>query len=145
MIRPIIFAIFTAILPAQTTKAQSSASPEEQFAEEFSVALSTNKHIVSDEQMQALRMVQPLLAIAVKSDFMRRWFWHIVLPEAKQEEIAWDEAKQLVMEGKVIFVMQSHNLVVSMSLSDGRDVFTREPKIDEIDKVIKVGKRGQAT
>jgi hypothetical protein len=52
------------------------------------------------------------------------------------EEISWEEAQSLIMDGQVESVFQSHDLRVVLTLKDGRAVETTEPAIDDVFEVI---------
>jgi hypothetical protein len=52
------------------------------------------------------------------------------------EEISWDEAEGLILEGQVAQVFQSHLLRVVLVLKDGRTIETVEPAIDEVFRAI---------
>ena len=52
------------------------------------------------------------------------------------DEILWNEAETIIMRGVVESVIQTHDLKVTLVLKDGRRLFTEEPEIDEVIKVI---------
>jgi hypothetical protein len=52
------------------------------------------------------------------------------------EEIAWEQAKSLILGGQVAQVTQFHSLKVILVLKDERVVSTFEPVIDEVLAVI---------
>jgi len=52
------------------------------------------------------------------------------------DEIMWREAETILMSGVVESVIQTHNLEVTLVLKDGTRLFTEEPQIDEVIKVI---------
>lgn len=52
------------------------------------------------------------------------------------DEILWPEAETILMSGVVESVVQTHDLEVTLVLKDGRRLFTEEPQIDEVIKVI---------
>jgi hypothetical protein len=52
------------------------------------------------------------------------------------DEIMWLEAEMVIMSGEVESVVQTHDLKVTLLLNDGRRLFTEEPEIDEVIKVI---------
>lgn len=58
-------------------------------------------------------------------------------PEQGSTPVVWDEATQLIMDGKVAQVTQYDNLIVILVLKDGQTVSTREPVIDEVFNLIK--------
>ena len=51
-------------------------------------------------------------------------------------EISREEAKKLILEGKVTSLFQAHSLEVRLTIEEG-EFSTREPKIDEVWKVRK--------
>lgn len=53
-------------------------------------------------------------------------------PGEERASITWEEAKTLIVDGKVAGVAQSHSLDVTLSLKDGRIVNTVEPEIDAV-------------
>jgi inhibitor of cysteine peptidase len=58
------------------------------------------------------------------------------LPESSGAEIAWDEARELILAGRVEQVTQLHSLEVTLALEDGRRLVTREPAIDDVLDVV---------
>jgi hypothetical protein len=53
-------------------------------------------------------------------------------------ELSWVQAQQMILQGYVVEVMQTHELKVYLTLKDGRTLITVEPKIDDIFNVIEV-------
>ncbi len=58
------------------------------------------------------------------------------VPEGKipseNNEVSWTEALEILNNGDVKLVSQSHNLEVSLVLNDGRTITTVEPSLDAI-------------
>jgi hypothetical protein len=52
------------------------------------------------------------------------------------EEVSWEQARSLILEGQVAEVTQFHSMKVILKLKDGRVVSTFEPAIDEVLAVI---------
>jgi hypothetical protein len=52
------------------------------------------------------------------------------------EEVSWEQAKALILEGQVAQITQFHSMKVILVLKDERVVSTFEPAIDEIFAVI---------
>jgi hypothetical protein len=52
------------------------------------------------------------------------------------EEVPFDQAAAMVMNGEVAQVLQTHDLNVILTLMDGRRFITTQPEIDEILKLI---------
>jgi hypothetical protein len=57
-------------------------------------------------------------------------------PEQGTTPVEWDEATELILDGKVAQVTQYDSLMVILVLKDGKTVSTREPVIDEVFNVI---------
>ncbi len=51
--------------------------------------------------------------------------------------ITWEHAVAMVQNGEVASVMQNHQLMVILTLKDGRTLTTTEPAIDEIINIIR--------
>jgi hypothetical protein len=51
-------------------------------------------------------------------------------------EAYWDQAVAMILNGEVTQVMQTHDLKVYLTLKDGRTLFSIEPEIDEVMRVI---------
>jgi hypothetical protein len=51
-------------------------------------------------------------------------------------ELAWFQAENLIMQGYVAQVVQTHELKVLLTLKDGRTLIAYEPNIDDVLKVI---------
>ncbi len=50
--------------------------------------------------------------------------------------LAWSEARQLILDGKVTRVTQAHSLTVTLTFADGSTRTTVEPQIDEVMRVV---------
>jgi len=53
-----------------------------------------------------------------------------------REQIGWEEAKNLILNGEVTEVFQLHSLEVILTLEDGTQVVTIEPSIDDVFDVL---------
>jgi inhibitor of cysteine peptidase len=60
------------------------------------------------------------------------------LPEGagKPSRIEWQEARELILSGRVEQVVQLHSLEVRLYLEDGRTLVTTEPSIDDVFDVV---------
>jgi hypothetical protein len=58
-------------------------------------------------------------------------------PNSIPSSLSWSEAKQLILDGKVKQVTQTHSLLVTLAFMDGSTRTTIEPQIDEVITVIK--------
>ena len=59
-----------------------------------------------------------------------------ITPTQDTDFISWEEAKQLILTGRVEQVHEFHNLTVNLLIKDGTTRTTREPKINAIFKFI---------
>jgi len=48
------------------------------------------------------------------------------------EEISWEDAKTMILNGEISRVMQAHTKVVTLFTKDGRVLVTIEPNIDDV-------------
>ena len=115
---------------------QDARSAGDEFINRFSRLMKARKQEVTSEQKRALRVAHPLLLVASKDDFCRKYFWHAVNPTTDRK-IEWQEAKQLILKGKIISVSQTHSLRVDLMGQDGQQYTTKESKIDEVLHVVK--------
>jgi hypothetical protein len=53
-----------------------------------------------------------------------------------QDFVPWDEIKLMILNGQVESVAQFHDLTVVLTLKDGRTIWTKEPAIDEVFKLV---------
>ncbi len=61
----------------------------------------------------------------------------ILYPDAKDgDEVYWEQAVSMILNGEVTQVMQTHDLKAYLTLKDGRTLVTTQPGIDEVIKVI---------
>lgn len=111
--------------------AEGSADPADRFVATFSGWLVSQKHSVTPEEKDALRKVHRLLVLASRDAIIRRYFWSTV-SESETKEIEWSKAKDMILAGQAISVGQTHALHVSITGRDGVEYRTREPKIDEV-------------
>jgi hypothetical protein len=54
------------------------------------------------------------------------------------EEVTWEMAQAMILNGEVKQVIQAHSLQVTLMLKDGRTLITTEPAIDDIFEVIEL-------
>ena len=52
------------------------------------------------------------------------------------EEISWENAKTMILNGEINQVMQAHTLVVTLFTKDGRVLVTIEPNSDDVLKIV---------
>ncbi len=58
------------------------------------------------------------------------------LPETPESDISWDEAREIILSGRVEQVFQLHSRQVTLYLEDGRRLVTVEPHIDAVFDVV---------
>lgn len=51
-------------------------------------------------------------------------------------EVYWEQAVAMILNGEVTQVMQTHDLKVYLTLKDGRTLFSIEPAIDDVMRII---------
>lgn len=69
--------------------------------------------------------------VAVSHDRgLRRYFWQ-TLRQEKRKLVPWEKAKELILKGEIVYVMQSHRLDVWMEGRNGALYKTTESRIDE--------------
>lgn len=59
-----------------------------------------------------------------------------VTPTPYPSEVAWEQVADLLATGEVEMVMQTHALAVSFRMSDGSQIGTTEPAIDDILRLV---------
>lgn len=75
--------------------------------------------------------------VAVSNNRLLRWhFWKSLRLEERRL-VPWEKAKELILKGDIVFVMQSHSLDVAMEGGNGVLYKTTEPKIDEVLRLIR--------
>jgi len=79
-----------------------------------------------------------LVSVLASSDPARRdiWYWYHCRSRANVTCVSWEVAVRILRSGKVVGVMQSHNLIVSLTLRDGTSIMTVETSIDVIGQEI---------
>jgi len=55
---------------------------------------------------------------------------------AKAEQISWEDARSIIMNGEAKLVVQSHNLDVRIAHEDGTVYIAKEPEIDDVFQVL---------
>jgi hypothetical protein len=58
------------------------------------------------------------------------------ITHTRKENISWDAAKIILNNGEVKQIFQSHQLDVILTLKNGAELHTEEPKIDDIFKEV---------
>ena len=58
--------------------------------------------------------------------------------QSKPETIVWDEAKQLILKGRVFTGMQTHSNHVSLVTLSGEQYNTKQPRIDEVFRIARI-------
>ena len=75
--------------------------------------------------------------VAVSSDrLLRTYFWQ-TLRQEERKLVPWEKAKELILKGEIVSVMQSHSLEVSMEGRNGALYKTTESRIDEVHRLIR--------
>lgn len=105
--------------------------PSDGLVAHLSQCLARQKQEMTAEQEEALRLVHPLLLIAAKEKYCRKYLWKAV-DTSEETEIKWEDAKRMILEGEVVQVFQAHNLDVWLVGADGRRYRSKEPQIDRV-------------
>ncbi len=108
-------------------------SPAERFAD-MVVSILTVKTELPDNTRNILVKAHPVLLKVTDSPNLPDRFWSYVRTGQPLTEIPWDEARKLVLGGKVTFCGQTHAGHVSLQTRDGKRFSTTEPKIDAVIK-----------
>ena len=122
------------LLTVAITQAGELTGPERMYGIAKISAL--NGVIVTPEEIESLKAIQPLLLKLSDTPDAVRMFWPQVRGyEAK--EIPWSEAQDMIVKGKVRSVMQAHSLAVTLQAENGAMYFTKDNSIDEVHAFIK--------
>jgi hypothetical protein len=119
---------------------EEAPSKADRFASMFAERLRNAEIEVTEEEEQALRNAHPVLLRLLDSDYASRLilpdFWKIVRQE-DPEEVEWEEARTLILSGKVTDAFISHAETVGLLTKDGRRYHTKPPDRAEYNRTIK--------
>jgi hypothetical protein len=123
-----LLALVSVAVFAETGK---EPSPSDGLVAHLSYCLAGQKQEMTAEQEKALRLVHPLLAIAAEKDRCRKGFWKAAAT-SEVTEIEWEDAKRMILEGRVVQVFQAHSKYVRLLGTDGRTYRSTEPRLDDV-------------
>lgn len=84
-----------------------------------------------------LQKSEPVPQVYPEPTIQERPVGAVLYPDAKSgDQVAWEQAVAMILNGEVSEVMQTHSLKVTLTLKDGRVLHTVEPSIDDVFKVI---------
>ncbi len=106
------------------------------FVHEFFRLIGAKEREITEQEKDALRNVHPILLRAADHEVVPQFFWSIVR-QAEPKSISWDEARNLIVKGKVVGASQLHSLDVYLVARDGRKYKTKGPRGDEVHKAIR--------
>ncbi len=119
---------------------EEGPSKADRFTSEFVRRLRNAGIEVSEEEEQALRNAHPVFLRLLDSDYASRLilpdFWNIVRQEEPQE-IEWQEARTLILSGKVTDAGTSHAGTVGLLTKDGKRYHTKPTEPAEYNRTIK--------
>ena len=122
---------------AVTRPVQDDATPPvDRFIDVFSRRLEAHGRDVTADEKQALREVFPLLIRASEDKYLRSRFWRIV-KQSEPKRIEWEEARRLILKGKICTSLQTHSKLVGIIAFSGEEYTTEEPEIDAVLRVIR--------
>jgi hypothetical protein len=124
----VLLALVSVAVFAETDK---KPLPSDRLVDHLSHCLALKKQEMTAEQEEALRLVHPLLLDAAKHHYYRKYLWEAV-DTSEEKEIEWEEAKRMILKGRVVNVGQTHSRNVQIVGTDGRRYRTIEPRIDDV-------------
>jgi hypothetical protein len=124
----ILLVLISVVVFAETDK---KPLPSDRLVAHLSHCLARQKQEMTAEQEEALRLVHPLLLVAAKHHYYRKYLWEAV-DTTEEKEIEWEEAKSMILKGLVVNVGQTHSRNVQLVGTDGRRYRSIEPRIDDV-------------
>ena len=120
---------------AITTYADDAASTQaDKFVGFYLNQFESPERQFTQEQKDALRIAQPLLALVPQDKDYRNYFWYNL--RGIKRTVSWDDAAQLIREGEIRLASQNHDLSVVLLTFSGELLNTKAPAIDTAYKVI---------
>lgn len=101
----------------------------------YEVAESSPEKVAFERQPGLTRDLRPHVRVYVVSADVA-WTVDGVAPPAGEEEVTWDEMKEIIKTRDVETVMQTHDRRVTTYLQDGSRYATTEPTLDEVIRYI---------
>jgi hypothetical protein len=101
----------------------------------YEVAESSPEKVAFERQPGLTRDLRPHVRVYVVSADVA-WTVDGVAPPAGEEEVTWDEMKEIIKTRDVETVMQTHDRRVTTYLQDGSRYATTEPMLDEVVRYI---------
>jgi hypothetical protein len=101
----------------------------------YEVAESSPEKVAFERQPGLTRDLRPHVRVYVVSADVA-WTVDGVAPPAGEEEVTWDEMKEIIKTRDVETVMQTHDRRVTTYLQDGSRYATTEPMLDEVIRYI---------
>ena len=91
---------------------------------------------LSAEEADVLTKAQPILERLSHNHYIVSQFWG-TLRNYESTTIPWNNAKEMIMKGRIRKVMQAHSLLVTIEEDNGQVYTTTENTIDEVHQLIK--------
>ena len=127
----VVFATASIAISVLAGYYKSTAEQKEalvKLAQNFGITLSA-------EEADVLTKAQPILERLSDNHYFVRQFWG-TLRNYESTTIPWNDAKEMIMRGRVRKVMQSHSLIVTIEEDNGQVYTTTENTIDEVHQLI---------
>jgi hypothetical protein len=91
----------------------------------------------TQDERTALSKSYEVLSVVDREFKGQNMLLEILQPKDPPVEIAWEEAKRMVEEGKIRSLFQAHSKRVALTATSGKRYTTTEPRIDAILDVVR--------
>ena len=120
---------------AITTYADDASSTQaDKFVGFYLNQFETPERQFTQEQKDALRIAQPLLALVPPDKYYRNFFWFNL--RGIRRTVSWEDAAQLIRKGEVRLATQAHSRNVNLLTYSGELVTATAPDLSSAFKVI---------
>lgn len=90
---------------------------------------------VTNEELSALNVIKSVLVKASDNDYFHTQFW-ASLRDGEIEEVSWNEAKKMILSGRIVKIQQSHSREVVLTAKNGKVFSSISPNLDDVFAVI---------
>ncbi len=109
-------------------------SQPDKFVGYFLNQFENSERHFTQEQKDALRVAQPLLALVPQDKDYRNYFWYNL--RGAKRTVSWDDAAQLIRNGEIREASQSHALTIALLTYSGELLTATTPDLSTAYKVI---------
>lgn len=134
MMKNIIIALLLLAAAITTYADEASSKQADKFVGFYLNQFENPERQFTQEQKDALRTAQPLLALVPQDKVYRNYFWYNL--RGIKRTVSWDEAAQMIRTGEVREASQNHDLTVVLLTYSGEMLYTTAPAINTAYKVI---------